>query len=253
VWRSARACTSPRTSSSARTPCSSTARRRARYTFREAFEGGRRYAPGEITQCLHEQRAALDAAGVTVTNAAESDLLDLVVERIVANRIVGWFHRGSELGPRALGHRSLLANPRNPQMKDILNRRVKHREEFRPFAPVVPIEHAHEWFDLPPGAASPFMLFSVACKRPADIPSAVHIDGSARVQTVDRENNGRFYDLLLRLGAATGVPVVLNTSFNDQGEPIVESPDDAVRCFLGTEIDVLVLEDYVLEKKRAAT
>jgi carbamoyltransferase len=225
---------------------------RARYSYREAFEGGRRYSMGEIQDAMRDQRAALDAAGVTVNNFAEPDLLDRVVLHIVADRIVGWFHRGSELGPRALGHRSLLANPRNPKMKDLLNSRVKHREEFRPFAPVVPIEHAQEWFDLPPGTASPFMLFSVACKRPAEIPSAVHIDGSARVQTVDRDNNGRFYDLVVRLGAKTGVPVVLNTSFNDQGEPIVESPADAIRCFLGTEIDVLVLEDFVLEKRAAS-
>ena len=221
---------------------------RARYTPREAFEGGRRYTAQEVDASIDRHRAALAAAGVRVHKPDAGTLVDEVADSIVADRIVGWFYRGSELGPRALGHRSILANPCNPRMKDILNSRVKHREEFRPFAPVVPVEFADAWFDLPPGTASPFMLFSVACRRAAEIPSAVHIDGTARVQTVDRDNNGRFYDLVLRLHAKTGVPVVLNTSFNVQGEPIVESPDDALRCFLGTEIDVLVLEDYVLEK-----
>ncbi len=223
---------------------------RVRYSFREAFEGGRPYSPDEIRQAIEASGSQLEQARVTVRKLDVDQLLDFTTDQIIHDRIVGWFYRGSELGPRALGHRSLLANPQNKDMKDILNHRVKHREEFRPFAPVILAEQAEQWFDLR-GTPSPFMLFSVRCKKPERIPSAVHIDGTARVQTVDRENNGRFYDLVQVLHEKTGVPIVLNTSFNVQGEPIVESPLDAIRCFLGTNIDVLVLGEYLLEKKPA--
>lgn len=220
---------------------------RIRYSFREAFEGGRRYSMAEIQGSLDRWAEPLRQAGVAVRKLAAPEVVGFAADRIIADRIVGWFYRGSEMGPRALGHRSLLANPCNKDMKDILNRQVKHREEFRPFAPVVLLEHAEEWFELG-GNPSPFMLYSVRCRKPDQIPSAVHIDGTARVQTVDSENNGRFHELVARLHEKTGVPIVLNTSFNVQGEPIVESPDDAIRCFLGTKIDALVLEEFALEK-----
>jgi carbamoyltransferase len=222
-----------------------------RHSIREVFEGGRCYSLAEVDAAIAQAQPQLQAAGVQVTSPAIPELLQTVADHIAHDHIVGWFYRGSELGPRALGHRSILANPRNPDMKDILNKRVKHREEFRPFAPAILAEHAHEWFDLPPGTLSPFMLFSVACKKPDLIPSAVHIDGSARLQTVDPTNNGRFYDLIKTLHEKTGIPVVINTSFNVQGEPIVESPADAIRCFLGTQIDTLVLEDRLLQKPRS--
>jgi len=218
------------------------------HNFREAFEGGRRYSAPEIERAIEAASTRFREAGVTARKLSEEELVERVADAIIADRIVGWFYRGSELGPRALGHRSILANPRNRNMKDILNGRVKHREEFRPFAPAVLVEQAGEWFDLPAGGVSPFMLFSVQCRRAEEIPSAVHIDGSARLQTVDRENNGRFYDLIERLYRKTGVPVVINTSFNVMGEPIVESPGDAIDCFLGTGIDVLAMEDWVVEK-----
>jgi len=226
--------------------------RKKTHTALEAFEGGRRYSTAEIEAAIGKARGLLRDSLVEVQRYDEASLVNVVAQQITESRIIGWFYRGSELGPRALGHRSILANACNPNMKDILNHRVKHREEFRPFAPVVLIEHANEWFDLPPGYSSPFMLFSVQCKKPDVIPSAVHIDGTARVQTVDPQNNGRFYNLIVRLKELTGVPIVLNTSFNVQSEPIVESPEDAIRCFLGTEIDTLVLDDYVLQKPVSA-
>ena len=129
-----------------------------------------------------------------------------------------------------------------------LNKKVKHREKFRPFAPVVTLENAEEWFELN-GQESPFMLYSVLCKQPEKIPSGVHIDNTSRVQTVTEESNGRFYSLVKAFGEKTGVPIIINTSFNDQGEPIVESPEDAIACFIKTDIDVLVLENYLIEKK----
>jgi len=213
------------------------------HTPLEVFEGGRRYSDSEVRQ-------AIERVGSTVVarRLDEPTLLKEAVDAIEAGKIVGWFYRGSELGPRALGHRSLIADPRRADMKDILNLRVKHREPFRPFAPVIPIEYAHDWFDIPKGSSSPFMLFSVKCFKPEKIPSAVHIDNTARLQTVDEANNDRFYRLVKQFGERTGVPVVLNTSFNVQGEPIVETPDDAIRCFRGTNIDLLVLEDWILTK-----
>ena len=171
-----------------------------------------------------------------------------MVDYITEGNIVGWFEGGSEIGPRALGHRSILADARNPLNKDVLNEKVKHREEFRPFAPVISLEDAEEWFELN-GQESPFMLYSVRCKRPEDIPSGVHVDDTARVQTVTKDSNGRFYSLVKSFGEKTGVPIIINTSFNDKGEPIVESPEDAIACFSKTGIDVLVLENYLIEKK----
>ena len=133
-------------------------------------------------------------------------------------------------------------------MKGILNERVKHREEFRPFAPVVPLEDAEEWFDIP-SQASPFMLYSVKCLQPTRIPSGVHVDATARLQTLTEDVNGRFYWLVKSFGEKTGIPIIINTSFNINGEPIVETPEDALKCFEGTEIDILVLENYLIVKE----
>lgn len=168
---------------------------------------------------------------------------------LAEGKIVGWFHGGSEYGPRSLGHRCILVDPRKAENKDILNARVKHREGFRPFAPSVLLDRANEFFDL--DVPSPYMLL-VAPVRPEkrEVLGAVnHVDNTARVQTVTREENGLFYDLIEAFGELTGVPVLLNTSYNVAGEPIVETPDDAIKCYLGTEIDVLIL-DHILLKKR---
>jgi carbamoyltransferase len=170
----------------------------------------------------------------------------LTAKAIAAGAIVGWYRGRSEHGPRALGHRSIVADPRRPEMKDILNDRVKHREPFRPFAPAVLAEHAAEYFVI--DRPSPFMLFAVPARRPHEIPAVVHVDGTARVQTVDRETNPEFYDLIAAFRDITGVPVILNTSFNLKGEPIVESPRDALRSFLASEMDALALGDAWVTK-----
>ena len=164
--------------------------------------------------------------------------------------VFGWFQGRSEFGPRALGNRSILADPRKAEMKDKLNKRVKHRQAFRPFAPIVLAERANEIFEG--DEESPFMLLAKRV-RPEwrdRIPAIVHVDGTARVQTVRQDTNERLYRLLKEFDAITGVPVLLNTSFNVKGEPIVETPDDAVKCFLGTGIDYLVLHDVLMEKRR---
>jgi carbamoyltransferase len=163
-------------------------------------------------------------------------------------KVVGWFQGRSEFGPRALGNRSILADPRTPEMKDILNQRVKHRQPFRPFAPIVLFERAKEIFEGEED--SPFMLIAKPV-RPEwrdRIPAVVHVDGTARVQTVRQETNDVLYRLLKEFEAITGVPVLVNTSFNIKGEPIVETPEDAMQCFLSTGIDCLVLHDMLIEK-----
>jgi len=167
---------------------------------------------------------------------------------IADGKIVAWFQGRMEFGPRALGNRSLLADPRRPDMRHILNQKVKHREDFRPFAPSVLAEHADEWFEVGAQSAShEFMLF--ACRVKADrrdlIPAVVHKDGSARVQIVSRKSNPRFHELISRFFAKTGVPLVVNTSFNDS-EPIVCAPTDAIVTFRKSGIDALFMDDVFL-------
>ena len=162
--------------------------------------------------------------------------------------MIGWFQDRSEFGPRALGNRSLIADPRKPEMKDILNSRVKHRQAFRPFAPIVLAERMKEVFEG--DEDSPFMLIAKPV-RPEwrdKIPAIVHVDGTARVQTVREATNPMLYRLLKEFEALTGVPVLINTSFNIKGEPIVETPQDAVNCFLTTGIDHLVMHDTIVSK-----
>jgi carbamoyltransferase len=171
--------------------------------------------------------------------------------QLVGGSVVGWFQGRMEFGPRALGNRSILADPRDGRMKDVINEKVKRREAFRPFAPAVLEEEATEYFDMTGLRSSPFMLFTVSVKpeRRAIIPAVTHIDGTARVQTVSRKTNPRFWDLIAEFKNLTGVPVLLNTSFNVKNEPIVCSPYDAVQCFLSTNIDCLAIGDYLVEKK----
>jgi carbamoyltransferase len=167
---------------------------------------------------------------------------------LAQGRVVGWFQGRSEFGPRALGNRSILADPRHAETKAILNGRVKHRQAFRPFAPIVLAERAGEIFEG--DGPSPYMLLAKRVRREWKdrIPAVVHVDGTARVQTVDAEANAVLYRLLKAFDALTGVPVLLNTSFNVKGEPIVETPQDAMACFLETGIDYLVLHDTLIGK-----
>ncbi len=167
---------------------------------------------------------------------------------IADGKIVAWFQGRMEFGPRALGNRSLLADPRRPEMRDILNQKVKHREDFRPFAPSVMAEHADEWFEVgTPSASDEFMLFAprVRPEQRDRIPAVIHKDGTARVQVVSRALNPRFHELISCFFAQTGVPVVVNTSFNDS-EPIVCTPTDAIVTFRKSGIDALFMDDMVL-------
>jgi carbamoyltransferase len=167
---------------------------------------------------------------------------------LAEGKVFGWFQGRSEFGPRALGDRSILGDPRRAEMKDILNSRVKFRQAFRPFAPIVIYERAKDIFIGED--ESPFMLRAKQVKPEwrDKIPAIVHVDGTARVQTVRREDNPRMYDLLVEFDKLTGVPVLVNTSFNIKGEPIVETPQDAMNCFIYTGIDYLALHDTLVAK-----
>ena len=184
-----------------------------------------------------------------VTRSSTSDNICADTAKILSEgHVVGWFQGRSEFGPRSLGNRSILADPRKAEMKDILNNRVKHRQAFRPFAPIVLEERANEIFEGP--GDSPFMLMAkhVRPEWKDRIAAIVHVDGTARVQTLRREDNEVLYRLLKEFEAITGVPVLLNTSFNVKGEPIVERPHEAVECFLNTGIDYLAVHDLLLSK-----
>lgn len=192
-------------------------------------------------------RRALERAGLTAETLPERELVERVAAELARGRLVFWFQGRMEWGPRALGNRSLLADPRREDMRELINAKVKFREPFRPFAPAVPAERAPEFFD--PGEASPYMLFTQPVRPGAKglIPAVVHVDGTARLQTVDRDSNPRFRLLLEAFGRLTGVPVLLNTSFNVQ-EPIVCTPEEAVACFLRTEVDWLALGNLLVHR-----
>jgi carbamoyltransferase len=218
-----------------------------------------------------ETRARLAAEGACFDVVEDDDaLLDQTAQALADGRAVGWFQGRMEFGPRALGNRSILADPRSRDMQKILNLKVKYRESFRPFAPAVLAEDAADWFEL--DRASPYMLLVADVARGrrlapnaadcelsgldrlktlrSEIPAVTHVDYSARVQTVHRETNPRFHGLLSAFKRKTGCPVLVNTSFNVRGEPIANTPEDAFRCLMGTEIDMLVIGNCVLHKDR---
>ena len=189
-------------------------------------------------------RGYLDGAGATYERLGRADLLSRTAGLVADGNVVGWYQGPAEWGPRALGDRSVLADPRRAEMKDVLNARIKHREQFRPFAPSVLAEAAGEWFDI--GVPSPYMLMVAPVKRPDDIPAVTHVDGTARLQTVSRGANPLYYDLIAEFGRLTGVPVVVNTSMNVMGEPIVNTPAEAHRMLMQTDMDWLVAGDCVV-------
>jgi carbamoyltransferase len=200
-------------------------------------------------------RAAIEAsqlagAGVEIAELPEDQLTRAAAERIAAGDILGWFSGRAEWGPRALGNRSILADPRSPEMKETLNRRIKHREMFRPFAPSILAERTGEFFEK--SHPSPFMTFAyvVRPEKRSALVAPTHVDGTGRLQTVEREANPRYWKLIREFGNLTGVPAVVNTSFNDN-EPIVCRPQEAIDCFLRTRMDTLVLGDYLIRRPSA--
>lgn len=217
----------------------STGRRHTTEPLGHVFHG-----PSFSSEAVAEMLAAV---GITPLDyrGRESQLLEAVADLVAQAKVIGWFHGAMEFGPRALGGRSILADPRDPGMRERINRLVKKREAFRPFAPSVLLEHAAQVFEL--DHASPFMLETCRVRPAMDLPAITHVDGSARPQTIDRRHSPRFAGLVDAFYRRTGCPLVLNTSFNVRGEPIVCSPADALRCFIHSDLDVLVLEDFIVE------
>ncbi len=241
-------------------------------------QGGTRHASNQIDAMSgsylgpafgdEEIRQRLRAAGADFTELSEAGVIDCTARALAEEKAVGWFQGRMEFGPRALGARSILADARSPSMQRTLNLKVKYRESFRPFAPSVLREDVADWFELDDD--SPYMLvvaevierrrraMSEAERRlfgidklnvpRSDIPAVTHVDYSARIQTVHRETNPRYHALISRFKELTGCPVLVNTSFNVRGEPIVCTPEDAFRCFMGSEIDVLVVGNCFLRK-----
>jgi carbamoyltransferase len=216
-----------------------------------------------------EAETSLQKAGAHFTICSDSEITDRTAAALAEGKAVGWMQGRMEFGPRSLGNRSILGDPRSPSMQKNLNLKVKYRESFRPFAPSVLREDVADWFEL--DSDSPYMLLVAGVQQSrrramseaesklfgidklnvprSDIPAVTHVDYSARVQTVHAETNPKYHALIARFKSLTGCPVIVNTSFNVRGEPIVCSPEDAFRCFMGSDIDVLVVENCLLEKK----
>jgi carbamoyltransferase len=204
---------------------------------------GMAYSPDQM-------RLALGQAGLEFEELGATELVRRVARDLAENRIVGWYQDRFEMGPRALGNRSILASPLRREMRDLINARIKFREPFRPFAPAVLAEYAADYFEI--SQPDPFMTFAprVRPDKVGVIPAAVHVDGTGRVQTVDRQTNPRYYGVIEEFMKLTGVPVVLNTSFNKQ-EPVVARPEEAISCFLRTEMDTLVLGNFYTRDRPA--
>ena len=226
------------------------------------------YLGTEFTQ--EEIEKELKSIGANFETVNYEELIDKTAELLSNEKAIGWFQGRMEFGPRALGGRSILGDPRSDKMQKNLNLKVKYRESFRPFAPSVLREDLSEWFDM--NVDSPYMLLvaninldkkiemteeqkklfgidKLNIKR-SEIPAVTHVDYSARIQTVTKDTNKRYYDLISKFKEKTGCPIIVNTSFNVRGEPIVNTPTDAFNCFMGTELDYLVIGNCILDKKK---
>lgn len=206
---------------------------------------GPSYSTQEIRTAI--QNSQVSNGGYSMTELDDAELMRRTAAIIAEGKILGWYQGRAEWGPRALGNRSIVADPRRPEMKEILNERIKHREIFRPFAPSILAEKTGEWFEK--SYPSPFMTlaYSVRPEKRDKIPAPTHVDGTGRLQTVTREANPRYHALISEFDRQTGVPVVLNTSFNDN-EPIVCRPEEALDCFLRTRMDALVLGNHLITR-----
>ncbi len=201
---------------------------------------GSKFSNDEIEKFLKEK-------GVAYSRLGDEELYEHVVTKLIEPGVVGWFSGRAEFGPRALGARSIIADPRNPKAKDLLNSKIKRRESFRPFAPSILREYVSEYFEKDEDV--PFMekVFPIRKEKQSIIPAVTHVDGTGRLQTVMKEVSPRYYDLINAFRKRTGVPILLNTSFNEN-EPIVNTPAEALDCFLRTQMDMLVLENCVVER-----
>jgi carbamoyltransferase len=214
------------------------------FEFRNADLKSSTAEAGHTLSAMSHQRD-----GLRIAELSEEQLVKATAQRIAQGKVVGWFQGRMEFGPRALGNRSIVVDPRRAEMKDVLNSRIKHRESFRPFAPSILVERVGDYFEET--HPSPFMLMAYKVKRDkrAVIPAPTHVDGTGRLQTVSREENPLYWKLIKEFEKLTGVPVVVNTSFNDN-EPVVCKPAEAINCFLRTKMDVLAIGSFLVEKRR---
>ena len=195
----------------------------------------------------NEIKSFLEENNIDYEYLAREQLLQTTAKLISEQNVVGWYQGKIEWGPRALGNRSILADPRDSKMKDVLNEKIKHRELFRPFAPSILEEYVSEYFDL--NIPSPYMLFVAKVKKPDKIPAVTHVDGTGRLQTVSREANPLYYDLINDFYKITGVPVLVNTSMNVRGEPIVNTPEQAYAMIIKTEMDYIMMGNYMIQRR----
>ena len=206
---------------------------------------GKSYKNDEIERILNEKNLK---DGFITQKLTEEELLDIVTQELCKSKIVGWFQDKMEWGARALGNRSILADARNPKIKEIINLKIKRRESFRPFAPAILREHTKDWFEI--NKEVPFMseVYEILENKRSILPGITHIDGTGRLQTVSERSNLKFYKLIKKFYEKTNIPILLNTSFNEN-EPIVESPQQALDCFMRTNMDILILENWMILRK----
>ena len=216
------------------------------YHLKDAYLG-HGYSTEEIKYFLNKSRIKYSEF------RNDGELIQTTARLIYENNVIGWFQGKIEWGPRALGNRSILANPCNPEARDLLNAKVKHREKFRPFAPVVCKEDSLEYFDCDDPIPEPvdfmLMVYPIKKKWHKEISSVTHVDGSGRLQTISRDQNSLYYDLIKEFGSLSGIPILINTSFNIRGEPIVCAPYDAYKCMMGTGIDFLVMDRFLIKRE----
>ena len=210
---------------------------------------GPEFNEAAIRETLKVKREELETENCTVVLIEdEAELCRRTAERVAEGKVIGWFQGRMEWGPRALGNRSIVCDPRRADMKDILNLKIKRRESFRPFAPSILREQVIEWFEEEDDVPFMMQVFQIREEKRREIPAVTHVDGSGRLQTVHRETNPRYYRLIEAFRDITGVPIVLNTSFNEN-EPVVCRPEEALACFLRTKMDVLVLGNFFIERQ----
>jgi carbamoyltransferase len=203
---------------------------------------GPSYTQSQVEEMLRKE-------GVAFETMADDELIPRVAKALTEGKVIGWFQGRMEWGPRALGNRSILADPRRTDMQDIMNEKIKRREMFRPFAPALPLERVGDYFEQ--SYPDPFMVkvYKIKPERRAEIPAVCHVDGTGRLQTVTAKENPRYYALMQEFGKLTGTPILLNTSFNEN-EPVVCTPKEALDCYLRTKMDVIVLENAYIERGR---
>jgi len=215
----------------------------SRFVMNHAYWGPS-YSNEEIAVVLEKSKEEISAEGCTTEVIADEDeLCRKTAEAISEGKVIGWFQGRMEWGPRALGNRSIVCDPRRADMKDILNLKIKRRESFRPFAPSILRGSVSDWFEEDDDVPFMMKVFQIREERRSEISAVTHVDGSGRLQTVSKETNPRYYNLIDKFREITGVPIVLNTSFNEN-EPVVCKPEEALACFLRTKMDVLVMGDW---------